>query len=490
MRPLRQFSQNMSVRELRLVLYALLSGLAGGLIFLLVAAPAPVRVVKRLPGASGEPPSIETPGEARAAEEKVNIEGTFETFDGKPGTTLGSWPRFRGTAFDNIALEAGSLADQWPAGGPPVLWSASFSEGHSGAAVWKGKVYVMDYDEKREADALRVFSLDDGKEIWRRWYKAPTKRNHGVSRTVPAVTEKYTVTIGPRCHVMCVDTETGAFRWGIDMVADYGAEVPLWYTGQCPLIDNGVAVLAPAGKSLMIGVDCETGKVLWETPNPSGVKMSHSSIVPMTLGGKRTYVYCGLGGAAGVSADNADRGKLLWTTPEWNNSVTSPSPVSIDDGRVFLTAGYGGGSMMLGVKNDSGSFSVRPLLDLDKTVFACEQQTPIFWQGHLFGIMPKDAAALRGQFVCMDTEGRLRWASGKTERFGLGPFLVAHDKILILNDNGELTMIRASLNGYEQLARAKVLKGRDAWAPMALVSGRLILRDSETMVCLDLRGKG
>jgi outer membrane protein assembly factor BamB len=130
------------------------------------------------------------------------------------------------------------------------------------------------------------------------------------------------------------------------------------------------------------------------------------------------------------------------------------------------------------------------LLDLDKTIFACEQQTPIFWQGHLFGIMPKDAAALRGQFVCLDTEGRLRWGSGKTERFGLGPFLVAHDKILILNDNGELTMIRASLDGYEQLARAKVLKGRDAWAPMALVDGKLILRDSETMICLDLRGKG
>lgn len=480
----------MSVRELRLVLYGLLSGLAGGLILLLVAAPAKVEVAMRLPGASREPEISDVAGATNSsAAEKVNIEGVFEAFDGKPGTTLSAWPRFRGAGFDNISLEGGSILDQWPPAGPPVLWSISLSEGHSGAAVWKGKVYVMDYDEKREGDALRCFSFEDGKEIWRRWYKAPTKRNHGVSRTVPAVTERYTVTIGPRCHVMCVDTETGAFRWGIDMVADFGAEVPLWYTGQCPLIDDGVAILAPAGKALMIGVDCETGKVLWQAPNPKGLKMSHSSIMPMTLAGKRMYVYCALGGAAGVSAEREDRGTLLWSTPEWNNSVTSPSPIRIDDSRVFLTAGYGGGSMMLEVKSENGAIGAKPLFELEKTVFACEQQTPIFFQGRLFGIMPKDAAALRGQFVCLDPEGKLRWASGKTERFGLGPFLVAHDKILILNDTGELTLIRASLDGYEQLAREKVLHGRDAWAPMALVDGRLLLRDSEKMICLDLRTK-
>jgi outer membrane protein assembly factor BamB len=477
----------MSSAHLSLVLAGLLAGIAGGFLFLLVSAPTPVNVKVRLTDVAAET-AAGTLGAPAGSSEKVNIEGFFEQFDGQPGRTASSWTRFRGADFSNIASpENGSLAEQWPAAGPPVLWSIQLSEGHSGAAVWNGRVYVMDYDEEREADVLRCFSFADGREIWRRWYKAPTKRNHGVSRTVPAVTEKYIVTMGPRCHVMCVDTETGAFRWGIDLVADYGAEVPLWYTGQCPLIEDGIAVLAPGGKALMIGVDCETGEVLWETPNPDRWKMSHSSIMPMTLLGKKMYVYSAMGGVFGVSAEKEDRGKLLWKSTRWNHSVNAPSPVAIDDRRIFLTVGYGGGSMMLGLKEENGEIIAEPLFELPKTTFACEQQTPIFYRNHLFGILPKDASALRGQFVCLDTNGNIVWTSGRTERFGIGPFLVADDKVVILNDNGELTLIRASLTGYEQLARARVLQGRDAWAPMALVDGRLILRDSERMICLDTR---
>ena len=52
-----------------------------------------------------------------------------------------------------------------------ILWSVNdLGEGYAGAAVANGRVYVLDYDEVREADSLRCFSLDDGKEIWRRWY--------------------------------------------------------------------------------------------------------------------------------------------------------------------------------------------------------------------------------------------------------------------------------------------------------------------------------
>jgi outer membrane protein assembly factor BamB len=40
---------------------------------------------------------------------------------------------------------------------------------------------------------------------------------------------------------------------------------------------------------------------------------------------------------------------VLWKTTAWAHSVTSPSPLPIDERRIFLTAGYGGGSMMLGL---------------------------------------------------------------------------------------------------------------------------------------------
>ena len=81
-----------------------------------------------------------------------------------------------------------------------------------------------------------------------------------MSRTVPAVTNDYIVTIGPRCHVMCVDRESGDFRWGIDVAEKYQSEVPFWYTGQCPLIYDNKAIIATGGDALMIAVDCATEK--------------------------------------------------------------------------------------------------------------------------------------------------------------------------------------------------------------------------------------
>ena len=143
--------------------------------------------------------------------------------------------------------------------------------------------------------------------------------------------------------------------------------------------------------------------------------------------------------------------------------------------------------MMVGLKAEGDSMRAETLFRLEKTVFSCEQHTPVLYQDLLFAVLPKDAAELRAQFACLNPEGKLLWTSGKSERFGLGPFLFVDGKVFILNDNGELTLSRVSAQGYERLARARVLHGRDAWAPMALVDGKLLLRDSEQLICLDVR---
>ncbi len=173
--------------------------------------------------------------------------GVLTLSDGKPADLPGSWPGFRGPDFDNVGKEAIPLAREWPEGGPPLLWSVDLGEGYAGAAVRAGRVYILDYDQKELADSLRCLSLADGREIWRRSYPVRVKRQHGMSRTVPAVTDRYVVTLGPKCHVMCVDAETGEFRWSIDLVKEFGAKVPAWYAGECPLIEDGRAIIATGG---------------------------------------------------------------------------------------------------------------------------------------------------------------------------------------------------------------------------------------------------
>ena len=457
------------------------------LLTLFLSANPSADFVEFVPGMDNRPASISTDGN------DIAMNAVFATFGGTPSMIQGSWPRFRGSDFDNISKEDVPLADHWDANGPTVLWSVTLGEGHAGPVVANGRVYLLDYDEKARADILRCFSLDDGREIWRRGYTVYIKRNHGMSRTAPAVSGKYVVTIGPKCHVMCADSETGALKWSIDLVKEYGAEVPLWYTGQCPLIDDSLAIIAVGGKSLIIAVDCETGAVVWETPNPRGWKMSHSSIIPYAIHGKEMYVYCALGGIVGISRQKETAGRVLFETDLWNKNVVAPSPVYLGNGKLFVTSGYGAGSMMLDIRFENDEFKVKSIQKIKpEEGIASEQQTPIYYNGRLFSILPKDAGPLRNQFVCYDPDdiGKLVWSSGTTRRFGLGPYLIADNKFFILSDEGVLTVMKADSKEPELIAESKILDGHDAWAPMAIVNGRLLARDSRRLVCVDVRASG
>ncbi|MEI7422994.1 MAG: PQQ-binding-like beta-propeller repeat protein [Prolixibacteraceae bacterium] len=421
--------------------------------------------------------------------EKVNIGENFKVYGSSSFSSKASWTNFRGAGYDNICATSVPLKNSWSANQPEIRWSVELGEGHAGPSIFDGKVYLMDYDEQKREDALRCFALNDGKEIWRRSYGVTLKRNHGMSRTVPAVTADYVVTIGPRCHVMCVKRESGDLIWGIDMVKQYKSEVPLWFTGQCPMIDRNRVILAPGGSMIMTAIDCATGKVVWETPNTGNLKMSHSSIIPWTLNGKKMYVYSAVGGVLGVSAEGPDEGKILWQSTAWNHSVVAPAPVCFPDGKVFLSAGYGAGSMMIQVNTSSEGYSVKVLKEYGpKNGMACEQQTPIVWNGLLYAIQPKDAGPLRNQLICVspDDVTKVIWSSGKEGRFGLGPYLIADKKMFVLSDDGTLTMLRPDANKYVQLAQKKLFDGSDAWAPMAIADGLLILRDSKTMYCVNL----
>ncbi len=467
-----------------IVAVSALSALAG--FTLLVVHDPAADLYEFLPGEDGRPADLPPPP-------AVRINDGFETFDGVASAIAASWPGFRGPRRDNRSRETVPLAVPAArvAAGSNSGPSRTSAKAIAGAAVANGVVYVLDYDEERLADTLRCFSLDDGREIWRRWYRVSLKRDHGISRTVPAVAGRYVVTLGPAGQLMCCDALTGEFRWGIDLVADFGTIRPRWYAGQCPLIDGDQAVIAACGPEvLLMGVDLATGRVAWRTPNPRRLEMSHSSIVTTTIDGVRMYVYAAVNGIAGVSADPVDRGELLWDARGLDVTVIAPSPVPLDDGMIFFTAGYGGGSMLLRVGRSGGAFTSEELGRWPaEEGFSSEQQTPVVLDGRLVGIIPDAGGPRRGQLACWDPATTTwAWLSGQDRRFGqYGPFLVADGKLLILDQDGTLTIAEASTEAYRPLGSAKILEGPDAWAPMALVDGRLIARDTNRMVCLDLR---
>jgi outer membrane protein assembly factor BamB len=230
----------------------------------------------------------------------------------------------------------------------------------------------------------------------------------------------------------------------------------------------------------MAAFDKGSGKEIWRMPNPESWPMAHSSVMPAQLGGVKQYVWCTLFGPLGVRAED---GKLLWHHDRKFNVAVAPSPLPIDDARVFMTSGYDAGSVMFAVKKAGDEFRTETLFDFTAEQWNSEVHTPILFENHMFAVGRKS----RGLFTCLDLDGQAVWTSEGKAFFGLGSYLLADGMFFVLEgDTGMLRLLDANTKEYRELDHAQVLSGDNVWGPMALSNGRLVLRDMGKMVCIEV----
>ena len=74
---------------------------------------------------------------------------------------------------------------------------------------------------------------------------------------------------------------------------------------------------------------------------------------------------------------------------------------------------------MLQLAEQGGKITAQTEFRLPPEVFGSDQQTPILYQGYIYGVIPG------GQLACLDLHGHQVWSSGSEHRFGLGPYLLA-----------------------------------------------------------------
>lgn len=402
----------------------------------------------------------------------------------------GDWPQFRGADRSNISSETGLLRN-WPSQGPKVLWKIPVCEGYAGAAIKDGRVYLNDYDYKKKEHLVRCISLLSGKDMWSWSYPVEVRPNHGITRTVPAVGDKLVFSLDPKCRFHALDAKSGKLIWQKNLVQEFKATIPGWYAGQNPLLDGDRVLLATGGDAIAIAFDQATGKEIWRTPNPGKELMSHSSLMPATIDGVKQYLYLTMKTLMGIDASD---GKMLWSIPFTARMVAVPSPVSIGDGRIFVTSGYEAGSTMYKVEKGASGFSARKLFSLTSSQFNSEAHTPILFQNHLFGVGSKT----KGRFTCLSLDGKNVWqspvVSGNSQEsrtFNLGGFLLADGLFFILDGNtGMLRLVEANTSAYKELASAQILSGEDVWGPMALSEGKLVIRDMSHMVCIQVGRTG
>src|SRR6516162_3548777 len=80
------------------------------------------------------------------------------------------YPQFLGSNRNSIAANEKSLAKNWAADQPRVLWRIPLYEGYAPPVISAGRIYIMDYKPAQvpnsAQDLIRCLALDTGKEIW------------------------------------------------------------------------------------------------------------------------------------------------------------------------------------------------------------------------------------------------------------------------------------------------------------------------------------
>jgi hypothetical protein len=106
--------------------------------------------------------------------------------------------------------------------------------------------------------------------------------------------------------------------------------------------------------------------------------------------------------------------------------------------------------------------------------------------GRVFVITNAVMPLPRTDVRCIDPDsGKEFWKKEKLGYFHVGLIATGDDKLLLLDDNGQLILADAGKNGFNELCRAKVCAG--TFANPVLSDGKLIARDGKQIVCVELK---
>lgn len=382
-------------------------------------------------------------------------------------TGADDWPRFMGPHGNGLSPETG-LRKDWNQNPPKRLWSVDMSDrGYAGPSVADGKVFIVDRDG--DQDVVRAINLETGKDVWTFRYDDPGKANYGFARSTPTADGDRLYTLGRNGLLHCLNVADGRMIWQRNIVEDFQGRLPTWQLAMSPLVDGDKLIVLPGGKKNVAALDKRTGKTLWHGGNAD--RLGYATPVPVVMNGVRQYLIFTGYSLIGVDPDN---GAVLWRQ-EWRTryDVNAALPVMVEEGRVFISSGYGRGCALIGVSKGETE-----IIWENKEV-AAHFSSPVLYQGHLY------ANSDPTHLVCLDPKtGAALW---KQPGFGKGGLLIADGVIIALDGNGgDAVMVKATPEKYEELGRFKPLGGK-SWTAPVLADGKLIVRNERAIACFDLK---
>jgi outer membrane protein assembly factor BamB len=351
------------------------------------------------------------------------------------------------------------------------LWRIPLGDGYSGVSISKGRVYTL----FSQGDDEFVICLDanSGKAIWRLRSDSTFKDTNGNGpRSTPTIHEDMVYAVGGRGKLYALNVKNGKTIWQHDLKKEFNSAGPSdGGYATSPLVENDMLLVEAGGANgnAFVAFNKKNGQVIWKAESDSA---GFSSPVAYTINGIRQIIFFSGDGVVALAPEN---GKVFWRL-SWKTSynVNAALPLFIPPDKVFISSGYDVGAALLRIKNHNGAPAFEEIWKNKsmQNIFP----TSMLQGNYLYGF---DKATLK----CIDVNtSEEKW---KQRGFGVGSLIYADGHLIVLSDKGKLALIEATPSEYKEKASAEILEGRCITVP-ALAAGKLYLRNTKEVVCLDL----
>jgi len=401
------------------------------------------------------------------------------------------WPQWRGPNRDGHAAPQ-SLLQAWPDDGPTLKWRFDRAGlGYSSAAVVDRRIYTLGEDD--ESCFAICLSAINGTEIWkqsfsRRGADDDYNRNFGGGpRSIPTVAGEQVFCLSETGTLAALDRRTGLVQWKLDLVADYGGQIPNWGYSESPLVDGDRVLVTPGKSNFMIGLDRHTGRQVWGSQGADAVAHYVSS-VKGSFAGTEYYVTASGPGLFGFAVAG---GELLFSdTATGNQTAVIPTPLLIGN-QIYHTSDYGAGNTLLKLTT-AGEGTVRgdPVYHKSSKSMLNKHGGVVHVDGVIYGFSETQGGVWMAQELA---SGETLWTE-KIRPNRSGSICYADGRLYCYNDkDATVYLVTPSRAGWQPQGQLTLpqqtgvpRKSGAIWAHPVVADGLLILRDHDLLFAFDI----
>lgn len=409
--------------------------------------------------------------------------------------TAADWPGFRGPNRDGICTETG-LLKSWPKDGPKVTWTArNLGLGWGTPSVADGKIFGI--GTRGGKDGMWALKEVDGKELWFTPFADPAtglaNQTNGPAST-PTFHKGKVYAVSNNGTLTCLDAKTGAKAWSKNYTSDFGGSQPKWGYTESVYADGDKIICAPGGKgSAVVALKADNGDVIWKTDvGAVGQAGGYSSPLKATVAGKEMYVVL-LGQQSGVVGVDPESGKLLWqykNTPATGGIAQIPTPIVQGD-KVWVSTSYGGGAALLQIVPSGDKFDVKELKAYRKPELNNHHGGMVLVGDHIYFGHDQNG----GSPVCVDFKtGNIKWGPEKPPAGGQGSaaVLAADGRLYFRYQNGTMVLIEPSPDELKVVSSFKlptpdVKSYPQSWPHPVIANGKMLIRDQNVMYAYNVK---